>query len=54
MTDTGAVFYDSRVICEYFNGLGDGRLLPAAGEARFAILADQALADGLMDADSRS
>jgi glutathione S-transferase len=50
VTDAGAVFFDSRVICEYLNGLGDGHLLPAAGEARFAILTDQALADGLMDA----
>jgi glutathione S-transferase len=50
VTDTGAVLFDSRVICEYLNGLGDGRLLPSAGDARFAILTDQALADGLMDA----
>jgi glutathione S-transferase len=50
VTDAGAVLFDSRVICEYLNGLGDGHLLPAAGEARFAILTDQALADGLMDA----
>jgi glutathione S-transferase len=50
VADTGAVFFDSRVICEYLNSLGDGHLLPAAGEARFAILTDQALADGLMDA----
>jgi glutathione S-transferase len=50
VTDTGTVLFDSRVICEYLNGLGDGHLLPAAGEARFAILTDQALADGLMDA----
>jgi glutathione S-transferase len=50
VTDAGAVFFDSRVICEYLNELGDGHLLPAAGEARFAILTDQALADGLMDA----
>jgi glutathione S-transferase len=50
VTDAGAVFFDSRVICEYLNGLGDGHLLPAAGEARFAILTDQSLADGLMDA----
>jgi glutathione S-transferase len=50
VTDAGAVFFDSRVICEYLNGLGDGRLLPPGGEARFAILTDQALADGLMDA----
>jgi glutathione S-transferase len=50
VTDAGAVLFDSRVICEYFNGLGDGHLLPAAGEARFTILTEQALADGLMDA----
>jgi glutathione S-transferase len=50
VTDAGAVFFDSRVICEYLNGLGDGHLLPAAGEARFTVLTDQALADGLMDA----
>jgi len=50
VTDGGAVFFDSRVICEYLNGLGDGHLLPAAGEVRIAILTDQALADGLMDA----
>jgi glutathione S-transferase len=50
VTDAGTVFFDSRVICEYLNSLGDGHLLPAVGEARFAILTDQALADGLMDA----
>jgi glutathione S-transferase len=50
VTGAGAVLFDSRVICEYFNGLGDGRLLPAAGEARFTVLTEQALADGLMDA----
>jgi glutathione S-transferase len=50
VTDAGTAFFDSRVICEYLNGLGDGHLLPAMGEARFAILTDQALADGLMDA----
>jgi len=50
VTAAGAVLFDSRVICEYLNGLGDGHLLPTAGEARFAILTDQALADGMMDA----
>ena len=50
MTDEGAVIFDSRVICEYLNALGDGHLLPAAGKARFTVLTDQALADGLMDA----
>ena len=50
VTDDGSVLFDSRVICEYLNAVGDGHLLPAAGEARFAVLTDQALADGLMDA----
>ncbi len=50
VTEAGAVLFDSRVICDYLNGLGDGHLLPASGEARFEILTDQALADGLMDA----
>ncbi len=50
ITDEGTVLYDSRVICEYLNSLGDGRLLPAPGPARWPILVDQALADGLMDA----
>jgi glutathione S-transferase len=46
----GAVVYDSRVICEYLNALGDGHLLPATGDARWAALTLQALADGIMDA----
>jgi glutathione S-transferase len=50
VTDAGAVYFDSRVICEYLNSLGDGHLLPAAGEPRFAVLTDQALGDGLLDA----
>jgi glutathione S-transferase len=50
VTEEGQALFDSRVICEYLNALGDGHLLPAAGEARFTVLADQALADGLMDA----
>lgn len=50
ITDDGAALYDSRVICEYLNDLGDGRLLPSRGQARWRVLADQALADGVMDA----
>jgi glutathione S-transferase len=43
--------YDSPVICEYLDGLGDAApLFPAAGPARFAALTRQALADGMMDA----
>ena len=50
ITDDGTVLYDSRVICEYLNGLGDGRLLPPSGAARWTVQVDQALADGIMDA----
>jgi glutathione S-transferase len=50
ITDEGAVLIDSRVICEYLNTLGDGHLIPASGAARFRVLADQALADGILDA----
>jgi len=50
ITDDGSVLYDSRVICEYLNILGDGNLVPRAGEARWTVLSAQALADGVMDA----
>ena len=36
ITDDGSVLYDSRVICEYLNILGDGNLIPRAGEARWS------------------
>ncbi|BCX17235.1 MAG: hypothetical protein KatS3mg117_0917 [Geminicoccaceae bacterium] len=48
--DDGSVLYDSRVICEYLDGLHDGpRLFPAKGAARFEALRLQALADGMLD-----
>jgi glutathione S-transferase len=50
VTAEGSVLYDSRVICEYLNARGDGHLLPSIGPSRWAVLVDQALADGLMDA----
>jgi glutathione S-transferase len=50
VTDEGAVLYDSRVICEYLNELGDGHLVPAQAPARWTAYRDQALADGIMDA----
>ncbi len=50
ITDDGSVLYDSRVICEYLNGLGNGRLLPREGSARFGVLVEQSLADGICDA----
>ena len=54
VTDEGGLaLYDSRVICEYLDGLGhDGpRLFPDAGDpARWRALTMQALGDGIMDA----
>ncbi len=48
--EDGRVLYDSRVILEYLDHLaGGGRIIPS-GEARFAALTRQALADGIMDA----
>ncbi len=50
ITEEGTALYDSRVICEYLNELGDGHLVPRQGPARWLVLVDQALADGIMDA----
>jgi glutathione S-transferase len=50
ITEEGTALYDSRVICEYLNELGDGHLMPRQGPARWVVLVDQALADGIMDA----
>jgi glutathione S-transferase len=50
ITDDGNVLYDSRVICEYLNEQGDGHLIPRTTESRWAVLCEQALADGVMDA----
>jgi len=48
--DDGTCLYDSRVICEYLDGLaGGGKLFPA-GEARWQALTVQALCDGILDA----
>jgi glutathione S-transferase len=50
IADDGTVLYDSRVICEYLNALGGGHLLPPQGPARWGVLVEQSLADGIMDA----
>ncbi|MCO5091122.1 glutathione S-transferase family protein [Bosea sp. (in: a-proteobacteria)] len=47
--EDGTTLFDSRVIVDYLDHLGGGRLIPA-GEARFAQLRLQALADGISDA----
>ncbi|MCK8787822.1 glutathione S-transferase N-terminal domain-containing protein [Roseomonas sp. NAR14] len=49
--DDGPPLYDSPVICEYLDSLGDApALFPAAGPARWAALRLQALGDGILDA----
>jgi len=50
VTDDGAVIYDSRVIVEYLNALGDGEIVPGDPDARWGVLTEQALADGITDA----
>ena len=50
VTEDAAVLYDSRVICEYLNALGDGHLIPTETAARWSILRDEALADGMLEA----
>jgi len=48
--DDGTSLYDSRVICEYLDGLHAGaRLFPAEAPARWTALRLQALGDGIMD-----
>lgn len=48
--DDGTVLYDSRVIVEYLNTLGNGKLIPPEGAARWSVLVEQSLADGMLDA----
>jgi glutathione S-transferase len=48
--DDGSVLYDSPVICEYLDGLGDApKLFPSEAKTRFAALRRQALGDGFLD-----
>ena len=51
LEDGGTILYDSRVIVEYLDArAGGGKLIPAAGAARFETLTRAALMDGIMDA----
>jgi glutathione S-transferase len=51
LTDDGVSLFDSRVICEYLDGIdGTQRIFPAAGPARWNALREQAIGDGLLDA----
>jgi glutathione S-transferase len=48
--DDGPDLFDSIVICEYLDALGQGGLFPASGEPRWEALRRHALADGMLDA----
>ncbi len=49
--DDGTVLYDSRVICEYLDvQAGGGRIVPRDAAARWNVLTEQSLADGILDA----
>lgn len=51
VTDDGMSLYDSPVICEYLDSVGEaGKLFPAAGPVRWRALKLQAMGDGIMDA----
>ncbi len=51
ITDEGQVLYDSPVICEYLDSIGDApKVIPAAGPARWRALTLAALGDGILDA----
>jgi glutathione S-transferase len=49
ITDEGQALFDSRVVCEYLNDLGGGSFFPA-GKARWPVLTEQAMADGMLGA----
>lgn len=48
--DDGSSLYDSTVICDYLDQQHGGfRMIPPQGEARWQVLRDQALADGMLE-----
>jgi glutathione S-transferase len=51
ITEDGLALFDSPVICEYLDSVGDALpMFPAAGAARWRALKQQAMADGILDA----
>lgn len=51
VTDDGFALFDSPVICEYLDDVGDALpLFPASGAARWVALRYQAMGDGILDA----
>jgi len=49
-TADGIHLFDSLVICEYLNDLGNGSLFPVSGPEKWQALRWHALGDGLLDA----
>ena len=51
LTEDGVALFDSPLICEYLDSIGDEPpLFPGHGASRWVALRFQALADGMMDA----
>jgi glutathione S-transferase len=51
VTDDGVALFDSPVICEYLDGIGDALpMFPSHGAARWRALKFQAMGDGILDA----
>jgi glutathione S-transferase len=51
VTDDGLALFDSPVICEYLDSLGEALpMFPATGAARWRALKLQAMGDGILDA----
>ena len=51
VTDDGVALFDSPVICEYLDSVGDALpMFPARGAARWRALKFQAMGDGILDA----
>ena len=50
VTEDGLPLFDSPVICEYLDTVGEGTLFPPPGPARWRALKQQAIGDGIMDA----
>jgi glutathione S-transferase len=51
VTEDGVALFDSPVICEYLDSLGDALpMFPAHGAARWRALKLQAMGDGILDA----
>lgn len=50
VTDNGEILFDSRVICEYLDSQHQGAKFFPSSDARWSVLRQQALGDGLLDA----